>query len=149
MYVVTWIPIFFRINLVFFKKKAVSFMLNSWTTGLCHFYGYSKWEYIFSKYSQLHSLTLLVSPLCLVDHQSLWCSELETPSPILFPWHWWRTCTGASSPAQENSGKGETTIKYNTWNTGWFSMTKWSCFLLFHSLLHTRKCLINLGKLFF
>lgn len=80
----------------------------------CHFWGYLKWVCVFSKYSQLHFLILLEGPLCLADHQSLWCSELETPSPILFLWHWWRTCTGASSPAQEQSGKDETTITFNT-----------------------------------
>lgn len=111
---------------------------NSWTTGLwhgCHFKCYLMWEYIFSKYSQLHSLNLLVGPLCLEDHQSLWCSELETPSPILFPWHWWRTCTGASSPAQEQSGKGETTVTYNTCNTDWFGITKLSRFYFCTALI--------------
>lgn len=63
---------------------------NSWTTGLwrgCHYKCYFTWKRIFSKYSQLHSLNLQVGPLCLADHQSLWCSELGTPSPILFPSH--------------------------------------------------------------
>lgn len=59
-----------------------------------------KQQYFLCKYPQLHSLVLPVVPLCLGDHRSPWCSELEIPSPILFLWHLWRTDTGASSPAE-------------------------------------------------